>query len=817
MFTFDQFATITQGKVKVNNSQGQIEHFLTDSRRLVNPKASIFVAIKGERHDGHAYLALLFEKGITKFIVEDEDLVPSQILNNSSILVVDNSIGALQKIASFHRQQFQYPVIAITGSNAKTIIKEWLGQLLEANYKIVKSPKSYNSQLGVPLSVLRMSDSNNLALFEAGISTIEEMEKLQQVIKPTIGIFTNIGSAHDEGFQDRKEKVREKWHLFKACETVIFCADHDQILQTKPENLNAITWGKVKGADIRIDTIEKEGSKTFFELVHRNQRLRFQIPFTDEASIENVMHCIATMLLLEIPTQVIAESLSKLTNVEMRLELKKGVNNCYLIDDSYNNDLGGLQIAIDFLKNQAGGKKRIILSDILQSGLEEKKLYLQLNSILEENDIYSMIGIGEGMMRNVSFFSIQSEFFESTDQFLKEIKPEGFINETILIKGARPFGFERISNVLSEKIHRTVLEINLDALNHNLNYYRSKLKDGVKLMVMVKAASYGNGSFEIANLLQFNRVDYLAVAYADEGVELRKHGIELPIMVMNVALESFSNILKYNLEPEVYSIGQLKRLIDFIENEEKAIKIHIKIDSGMHRLGFEEKHIKELTSILMANSSVEVASIYSHLAGADEERHNEFSTFQVDQFLKIANEIEKTLNIHPLKHILNSAGILRFPNFQLDMVRLGIGLYGFEANQSEQDELLPISTLKTVISQLKNVKEGETIGYGRKGVATRDTIIATIAIGYADGFLRAFSNGKISLLVNGNPAPVIGNICMDMCMLDVTGLDAKSGDEVIVFGEKPSIKQLADAIDTIPYEILTNISSRVTRVFYTTS
>ncbi len=814
MFTFDQFAEITQGKATANHSHKQIEHFLTDSRKIANPKTSVFVAIKGERHDGHTYLPTLFEKGIRTFIIENDSLIPSQILKNSNILSVDHSIGALQKIAAFHRRQFRYPVIGITGSNGKTIIKEWLGQLLGEEYKIVKSPKSYNSQLGVPLSVLRMTDRNNLALFEAGISTTEEMEKLQKVIKPTIGIFTNIGSAHDEGFYDRKEKILEKWQLFKNCETVICCADHDPIRQALPDHLNALTWGKNKHADIRITSREKHEHHAVFKLTYENKKLIYQVPFSDEASLENVMHCIATMLLLKIPSKIISASLGKLTNIEMRLELKKGINNCYLIDDSYNNDLGGLQIAIDFLKNLPGGNKRIILSDILQSGLEEKELYLQLNSILEENDMYSMIGIGEGMIRNAALFSIQSEFFETTDHYLKAIKPEDFSNETILINGARPYGFERISNVLSEKIHRTVLEINLDALNHNLNYYRSKLKDGVNLMVMVKAASYGNGSFEIANLLQFNRVDYLAVAYTDEGVELRRHGIELPIMVMNVASESFSNILKHNLEPEVYSISQLKRLIDFVRNEKRSIKIHIKIDSGMHRLGFENKHIEELTTIIKANPAVQVASIYSHLAGADDARHNDFSKSQVEEFLQLANEIEKALQIHTLKHILNSAGILRFPEFQLDMVRLGIGLYGFEANQLEQDELLPISTLKTVISQIKHVKKGETIGYGRKGITIQDTKIATIAIGYADGFSRAFGNGKISLLVNGKPAPVIGNICMDMCMLDVTGIDAKEGDEVIVFGENPTVKQLADAIDTIPYEILTNISNRVSRVFY---
>lgn len=815
MFSIDQFAFITKGNILANNSLGKIEHFLTDSRKLSNPKGSIFIAIKGERHDGHDYFAQLYKNGVRKFIVENENLVPDHIKKFSSILAVESSIDALQAIAAFHRKQFDYPVIGITGSNGKTIIKEWLGQLLGESFKIIKSPKSYNSQLGVPLSVLQMSEHNDLAIFEAGISMIGEMEKLQKVIQPTIGLFSNIGSAHDEGFTDRKEKAVEKWRAFRDCKTVIYCADHKLIQETKPGNVRSYTWGKDKKADIIIDSIEKHGNQAVINLVFKDTNQSVKVPFADEASLENIMHCIAAMLFLEFNCNDISQSLGKLTKVEMRLELKKGLNNCYLIDDSYNNDLGGLQIAMDFLQNQPGKIKRIIISDILQTGLADKDLYRQLNQILEQNQINSMIGIGPNITKNASLFSIGSQFFESTDQYLNDVRPDDYKNETILIKGARTFGFERITQVLSEKIHRTVLEINLDALSHNLNYYRSKLKDGVKLMVMVKAAAYGGGSFEIANLLQFNRVDYLAVAYSDEGVELRNHGIDLPIMVMNVAEESFGNILKYNLEPEVYSLDQLRRLISFCLNEEKEVRIHIKIDSGMHRLGFEEKQIDELVSILKENSSIHVASIYSHLAGADEELHNLFSKEQLAHFVKLAERIENALQIHVMKHILNSAGILRFPEFQFDMVRLGIGLYGFEANQLEQDELLPISTLKTVISQIKNVKKGETIGYGRKGLATKEVKIATIAIGYADGFSRAFSNGKISLLVNGKLAPVIGNICMDMSMIDISEIEAKEGDEVIVFGERPTIKQLADTIDTIPYEILTSISSRVTRVFYT--
>ncbi len=812
MFTFDQLAKITNGTILANNPTGRIEHFLTDSRKTFNLETSIFIAIVGERHDGHDYIEPLYQQGVRRFIIEKEVEIPSKIREKSCILLVDQSLKALQNIAKFHREKFRYPVLAITGSNGKTIVKEWLGQLLESNFNIVKSPMSYNSQLGVPLSVLQMSDNNDLAIFEAGISTTGEMENLQKVIQPTLGIFTNIGTAHSKGFLDLEQKTYEKWMLFEGSKTVICCSDHEQVMKSKPESINTFTWGK--DADISIESISKGDHRTILGLRYKGKMHEISMPFVDEASLENAMHCVATMVFMGIEMEEISRSINKLTKIEMRLELKKGVNNCYLIDDSYNNDLGGLQVAIDFLKHQPGKNRRIILSDIPQSGLDEQTLYRQLNQILVENHIKSMIGIGESMTRNAALFSIPSDFYTTTEQFLTEVNPDNFHDETILIKGARAFGFERVTNALSEKIHRTVLEINLDAMVDNLNFYRSKLQEDVKLMVMVKAAAYGNGSFEIANILEFNRVDYLAVAYPDEGVELRKQGIQLPIMVMNVTKESFDNILKYDLEPEIYSLGQLKQWIRFIENREKALKIHVKIDSGMHRLGFENEQIDELVDILRKNPKLQVVSIYSHLAGADESRHNEFTKSQVTRFLALTNRLEKALKIHVSKHILNSAGIIRFPKFQMDMVRLGIGLYGFEANQMEQNALRPISTLKTVISQIRKVKMGETVGYGRKGKATNDITIATIAIGYADGFSRAFSNGKIALSVNGKQAPIIGNICMDMSMLDVTGIDAKEGDEVIVFGANPTIKQLADAIETIPYEILTNVSSRVTRVFY---
>lgn len=813
MFSFAEIAEISGGKIISSNYTGLIDHFLTDSRRLINPKLSVFAAINGERHDGHKYIQSLFQRGVRQFILEHEQHITDEVRLKSNILLVSSSIRALQKIAAYHRNKFDLPVIGITGSNGKTIIKEWLGQLLSGKYRIVKSPKSYNSQLGVPLSALQMTEWNDLAIFEAGISTTDEMVNLQRVVQPTIGIFTNIGTAHDQGFKDQMEKAMEKWKLFSDCQCTIYCHDHEIIRSTHPTGLNSLTWGYDQKADIRILKVIKS-SESRLRLATSEGVFHITVPFTENVLIENAMHCICAMHYLNIGFDDISGSFLSLSNIEGRLSLKRGLNNCYLVDDSYNNDLAGLQIAIDFLKSQPGLQTSVILSDILQSGLADDILYPRLNQILVDNNISRVVGIGSGMVENQNAFTVNSEFFASTDQFLKSGKADNFKDEKILIKGARKFEFEKITNFLSEKIHGTVLEINMDALNENLNFYRSKLNDGVKLMVMVKASAYGSGSHEIANLLQFNRVDYLAVAYTDEGVALRKHGIYIPMMVMNVAPENYANILKFNLEPEVYSLGQLRGLINFLEAENTGVKVHLKLDSGMHRLGFEDGDIEELSAILLATPQIRVVSVYSHLAGADDAQHNDFSMLQADRFLSMANRLEKSLGIQTLKHILNSAGILRFPQYQFDMVRLGIGLYGFEANQLRQDELQPISTLKTVISQVREIKKGETIGYGRKGLATRDTRVATIAIGYADGFSRSFSNGKISLLVNGKLAPVIGNVCMDMTMLDITGIDAREGDEVIVFGANLSISQLAEAIGTIPYEILTNINSRVNRVFY---
>ncbi len=807
-------ATITRGVILADNPHGGIQQYLTDSRKLINPANTIFVAIRGARHDGHDYILSLFHKGVRYFIVEKSDYITEEIKKHSSILMVCDSIGALQAIASMHRRQFHYPVVGITGSNGKTIVKEWLGQLLASRYKIVKSPASYNSQLGVPLSVLQMTEHHTLGVFEAGISTLGEMEKLHEVIQPSIGIFTTIGTAHDEGFSSKTEKVKEKWKLFGKNAVVIYCADHEDIKASKPVEIVGFSWGRNNDVDVEIVSTNTRNNATAITLKHREKSIDIVVPFQDDASIENIMHCISLMFYLGIDHAELAASVQRISTIEMRLSLKKGINNCYLIDDSYNNDLGGLQVALDFLHHQPGTKKRIILSDILQSGQNEVALYSQLAGMIRENSINSIVGIGEAMVRQKDLFPMNAEFFTTTEDFLQNAGIDRFRDETILIKGARAFGFERITNTLSAKLHRTVLEINLNALNDNLNFYRRIIKPGVKLMVMVKASAYGSGSTEVANLLQFNHVDYITVAYPDEGVELRQQGIHMPVMVMNAVPDSFEKIIDHQLEPEIYSLNQLQALLRFLTNKPTAVNIHLKLDTGMHRLGFDQHDFPEIIRLLRNNTLVQVKSMYTHLAGADDPSLDYFTHEQVGKFNAMAEALDDGLGYRPMRHILNSAGIVRFPQYQFDMVRLGIGLYGFEANQIAQNELRPISTLKTIVSQVRQVKAGETVGYGRKGKISRDSKIATIAIGYADGFSRAFGNGKISLFIHGKPAPVIGNVCMDMTMLDVTGLDVNEGDEVIVFGDNPSIIDLANAIGTIPYEILTSISSRVSRVFY---
>ncbi len=821
MLYFFDVPSIVEGQVIQLKTNNVVTDLLTDSRKIIINPGSVFFASKGKRNDGHSFIKELYCSGIRHFIIEDKKDGLSGEIPLANIILVNNSLMALQKIAAYHRRKFNIPVIAISGSNGKTIVKEWLGQLLSNNYKIVKSPKSFNSQLGVPLSVWQMTKDHEIGIFEAGISKYDEMEKLEKVIQPEIGIFTNIGTAHDQNFSNTIDKIKEKIKLYKNCKYIIYCQDHepiDQILRISIENHDRlIPWSQYANTRLVLKKVSKSKDRgASLEIIHSGNSFFLNIPFGDEASLENCMHCISCLLLLKMNMADIQKGLNALSGVSMRLELKQGINDCYLVDDSYNNDLAGLEIALDFLLQQKQKVKRtLILSDILQSALPNEILYKKIASLVLQKGIDRFIGIGKAICSNSSEFNLPSLFFENTQDFVNSYQKNDFNNELILIKGARPFCFEHIVRELEYKHHGTILEIDLNALTHNLNFYKSRLNPQTKIMVMVKAFAYGSGSFEVANLLQYHRVDYLAVAYTDEGISLRENGIQIPIMVMNPSPNTFEKIIDYNLEPEIYSLKLLKSFYNFLNVNNKKCKIHIKLDTGMHRLGFEEVELQEAFPILQNAKNIEITSVFSHLAGADEDLHHDFSKSQIEHFLKLTSMIEETLHIKPCKHILNSAGIIRFPENQFDMVRLGIGLYGIEVNNKFQNELMPVSTLKTTISQIKLVKEKETIGYSRKGLAEKDTKIATIAIGYADGFSRGFSNGNGSVLVKNQLAPVIGNVCMDMTMIDVTGIEAEEGDEVIIFGKELPIYMQSKKLNNFPYELLTNVSERVKRVFFT--
>ncbi|MBT1704207.1 bifunctional UDP-N-acetylmuramoyl-tripeptide:D-alanyl-D-alanine ligase/alanine racemase [Chryseosolibacter indicus] len=807
MIWFSDLPALTNGSVLSMDQNQLITNLITDSRKGSNVEGSVFFAIKGPHHDGHLYIKDLYNQGIRQFVIECE-IAGLSTLAGCNILLVESSIHAIQAIASAHRSNYNIPVVGITGSNGKTIIKEWLYQLLSPDYKIAKNPGSYNSQLGVPLSVWQLQPYHQLGLFEAGISEPAEMEKLAKIIQPTVGIFSNLGSAHDEGFESRKQKAEEKFKLFENSTIVIYCKDHLLIDEVAVRsNKKLLSWGFSNNADI---IIRKDGN--YFLISYQNEQERITIPFTDSASVENCLHCVALLIYLKFDLKEINNRIAMLRSIPMRLELKEGINQCQIIDDTYNNDLAGLQISTEFLANQHQKKtKRIILSDVLQSGLPDEDLVKKIAEVIARRKVDFFVGIGELLSKHKKYFPSSSTFFESTEAFLTDFDETKLQNEIILVKGARPFQFEKIVNKLQRKVHGTVMEIDLNAVVHNLNFFKSRIKPSTKIMVMVKAFAYGSGSTEIANLLQFHKVDYLGVAYADEGIELRKNNISLPIMVMNPSEDSFNKLIGHHLEPEIYSFKIFHSYLNFLDGRESTI--HLKLDTGMHRLGFDEGDIEELKGLLIKHQNITVASIFSHLAGADEAMHDQFSKQQGEKFFRLANDVSSILPAKPLYHLLNSPGILRLPEMQFDMVRLGIGLYGVDPTQERIGALKPVATLKTFISQIKTIPAGESIGYGRRGNAEKEMRIATIAIGYADGFSRAFSRGIGKVLINGKMASVVGNVCMDMTMVDVTGIDAREGDEVIIFGKEFSIHDVANRINTIPYEILTSTSERVKRVF----
>lgn len=811
-FTIAHIAQILKAKSYLPQPNAVIKTLLTDSRTLINATESLFFAINAQRN-GHTFIADAYKSGIRNFVIADPAYAEKYA--DANFLVVVDVTKALQTLAAYKRKLNQIQVIGITGSNGKTIVKEWLYQLLASDFNIVRSPKSFNSQIGVPLSVWQIEQEHNLGIFEAGISKVGEMQSLADVIEPSIGILTNIREAHAEGFANVTEKLKEKIKLFKNAEYFIYSPEY--VIGVDEKDLpgkKKFSWSVSSDADLKIDTINSVNGNSHIKAYYKNDEINCSIPFLDNAAIENGIICWATLLALGYEAEDAANRLAKLSKVSMRLELINGIENCSIIDDSYSADISSLAIALDFLNLQnQHPKKTIILSDIYETGKNKPILYAEIAALLQQKNVNRLIGIGTDISNYAELFLLEKSFYSSTANFIESLPTIEFANETILIKGARKFEFEKITKLLTQKIHDTVLEVNLNALSHNLQFYRSKLASGVKIMVMVKAFSYGSGSFEIANVLQHQKVDYLAVAYADEGIALRKAGIKLPIMVMSPEPSAFEAMIKHQLEPEIYNIQILKSFLHFLPIGQKDYPIHLKIDTGMHRLGFEQADVSELLSILNKDQ-LKVMTIFTHLVASADEVHDEFTKQQLANFETIYQNITHFLGYKPIKHALNTAGISRWKGAQMDMVRLGIGLYGFDSALANENKLQTVAILKTTITQIKELKAGETVGYSRKGVMPQGGKIATVKIGYADGYNRAFGNGVGKMLIDGKLAPTIGSICMDMCMLDITGLNVKTGDEVIVFNDQYTIADLAKQIGTIPYEILTNISQRVKRVYF---
>lgn len=807
MIELKKIVEITKGECQ-GSCRGQVKYLLTDSRKLSLPDYVLFFAIPGQYHDGHDFIENLIKKGVKYFIVSKK---PNKAqAHKANFILVDDVVGALQLVAAWWRHQFEIPVIGITGSNGKTIVKEWIAQSIGHELRLSRTPGSYNSQIGVPLSVWMLNGEAQLGLFEAGISLPGEMDRLQRVIDPTIGIFTNIGDAHQENFQSFTHKLEEKLKLFQNSEVIIFRDEGDwisEMINEKCPNAKRFTWSFKTGSEVQVSL--HNGT---MRVKYLDNLLEVEIPFSDKATIENLMHTISTLFYLGYKPDFILSAISRIKPVPMRLEQKAGKEHNTVINDSYNSDLGSLSNALDFLGQQKQHPRKIlILSDIFQSGYVKQNLYKEVAVLVNAHKPDLMIGIGTDLLNFKDLFHVPAKFYDSTRSFIASLSDVDLSDATILLKGSRAFHFEEIDKLLEEKSHRTVLEVNLNALADNLNYFKSLVSQQTGIIVMVKAFSYGSGSHEIANILQYHRVAYLAVAFADEGVDLRTRGIELPIIVMNPHATDFDSILRYRLEPVIFDFNMLMQFEQFLARQgERNFPVHLKLNTGMNRSGFNHSRLKELVGKIENQPYMFVGSVFSHLAASDEAEHDEFTHQQADLFKKMAGEIENALNRKIKQHILNSAGIERFPQYQFDYVRLGIGLYGVSAKQKD---IKQVGRLKTKVAQVREVVPGETVGYGRKGEVEKPTRIATIPVGYADGFRRALSNGVGKVWINEQLYPVIGNVCMDMTMIDITGSNIQVGEEVVIFGPELPIEEVARWLETIPYEVLTNVAARVKRIY----
>jgi alanine racemase len=821
VYTISDIALITQGRLLQGESDRVVKFLLTDSRRLSIPASTLFIALPGKGRTGMAYLSACYEAGVRSFLVDQPNEALFATMPDASIILVPDALHGLQQLAAHHRSTFAIQVIGITGSNGKTIIKEWLHQLLHHLYHIVRSPKSFNSQIGVPLSVWQMHAQHDLAIFEAGISERNEMLRLESIIRPDIGILTHMGDAHASGFSSQAEKIREKLTLFTSSKVLIYASTNqlvvDCILAFKATvNPNLITFciGKNPDDDIRVLDVQTHADQTSLTLAVQQDTLQMTLPFTDNASVENALLCLATLVYLKQSVQQMQEAFRELKSLEMRLELKQGNHQCLLINDSYSNDFDSLQIALEFLSQQAPQfSKTMVLSDFPDTGNNTDEAYAMLPDLLMRKGIHRLIGVGPALNARAEMFKQipTTQFYNSTDALMLALHQLSFQHEVILIKGARKFGLEKLLQQLEQKRHQTVLEIDLNAMRNNLRRCREILHPGVKMMAMVKAFGYGSGSHEIAGLLQFEGVDYLAVAYADEGVALREAGIRLPIMVMNPNPSEFDWLMHHQLEPEIFSLDQWKQWSAFVQRQAiNDYPIHLKLDTGMHRLGFLLDQLDAWLQAFQQNPNARIISVFSHLVASEDSNQDAYTEYQGQTFFDMAKRIEAVVGYPVLKHLANSSAIHRHPELQFDMVRFGIGLYGV----GEMSGLQPVATLKTTIAQIKLLKKGDTVGYNRKGVLDHDSKIGTVRIGYADGYPRLLGNGKGSMWIKGKLVPTVGNVCMDMTMIDLTDVDAAEGDEVVVFGAECPVQQVAQWANTIPYEILTGIAQRVKRIYF---
>ena len=826
-YSIEKITTLI-GARRIGETDAQIGWLLTDSRSLCFPEETLFFALKSTRNDGHRYIEDLYRRGVRNFVVEAKGI--AEYCPNGSVtsmadanfLIVPSPLAALQRLAERHRDEFNIPIVGITGSNGKTMVKEWLYQLLLPSQKIVRSPRSYNSQIGVPLSVWLLNEQTEIGIFEAGISQPGEMMALRDIIQPTIGVLTSLGSAHQENFRSMEEKCLEKLELMHDTEAMVYCSDNDIVsrcirrMQYKGEK---IAWSQCdEQVALFVKRIENKGQSARITYIWQGEENTYSIPFIDEASIEDTITCAAVALRLGLTPGQLADRMPKLEPVAMRLEVKEGQRGCLLINDSYNSDINSLDIALDFMqRRESAGSltKTLILSDIFQTGTTSDKLYAQVSDLAVKRGINKFIGIGPELSAQADRIQIaDKQFFADVNHFLSSDAFAALHHELILLKGARPFGFDQITEQLEQKVHETILEVNLNAVVENLNYYRSFLKPETKMVCMIKADGYGAGAVEIARTLQDHRVDYLAVAVADEGVTLRKAGITANIMIMNPEMTAFKTMFDYDLEPEVYSFRLLDALIKAARKEGiTGWPVHIKLDTGMHRLGFDPvDDMDELIDRLKHQNAVIPRSVFSHFVGSDSDDFDSFSAQQFALFEEGSSKLQSAFSHKILRHIDNSAGIEHFPERQLDMCRLGLGLYGIDSRDNRI--LNTVSTLKTTILQMHHVPAGETVGYSRKGKLDRDSVIAAIPIGYADGLNRHLGNRHGYCLVNGQKAEYVGNICMDVAMIDVTDIPCQEGDQVEIFGEHLPVTVLSDAIDTIPYEVLTGVSNRVKRVYF---